>query len=243
MNNRRGYYFPVVAFTLLLLLVWLLSWVAVVAELFLGTDIGIDSLVSAEGVRWALRSALPSLNDAPWGTIMLVLFSFGLFRGSGLLRFARHLFSPQRLTRNERRAALFTLLAFFFYSALLYVATMAPWQLLLGVSGAISGSPFMQGVMLLLFLGVLLLSSVYGFIYGNYRSVADVVSGVGDTIALFVPALIAVVPATGIIPCMEYTGVFDWLGTEPADVNVIYDIIISLPFLHTILLHLIEKRN
>lgn len=243
MNNRREYYFPVTAYTVLLLLVWLVSWLVVVAELLLDTDMGINSLVSAEGVRWAVRSAIPSLNSVSWGTIMLVLVSAGLLRSSGLLRFVSHLFSPSRLTSNERRAALFTLLALLFYSLLLYMSTASPWSLLLGVTGSFAASPFMQGALLLLSLGVLLLAVVYGFVYGNYRSLNDVTGGVQECIVLFTPALLAVIPASGIIPCLDYTGFFACLEMTASDVNVIGDIVVSLPFLHTILLHLIDKKE
>ena len=243
MNDKRGYYFPVIAMSLLLLLVWLFSWLAVVAELFTGNESGLVSLVSAGGVRWAVRSAMQSINAIPWGTVMLLLVSLGLLRGSGLLRFAGHLFSSARLTRNERRASLFTLLALFFYCALLYVSAMSPWNLLLGITGSVGGSPFMQGAPLVVMLGVLLLSVVYGFVFGNYRSVTDVAGFAGDTVAMFVPALMAVVPAAGIVPSLDYTGIFDIAGVGESAIAMAGNIVVSLPFLHTVLLHLIEKKE
>ena len=243
MNSKRGYYFPIVAYTLLLLLIWMLSWLISVGEYFVGLDSSVNSLVSAEGLRWALRTVLPSLNSVSWGSVILLLVSVGLLRSSGLLRLVVRIFGFRHLTRNERRAALFTTIALACYSLLRYMSIASPWNMLLGVTGDIAGSPFMHGLLLLLFLGVLLLSLVHGFIYGNFRSLSDVLCGVGDTFSLFIPALVALVPASGIMPCIEYTDVLSMTDISQSNISLAGNIILSLPFLHTILLHLIEKRE
>jgi p-aminobenzoyl-glutamate transporter AbgT len=243
MNDKRAYYYPAIAYTFLLIAVWLLSWLSGMVEAFVGAKSGIESLVSAEGVRWAVRSSMKSLNEVPWGTIILVIIILGLLRGSGLKKALDGLHNPTKLTLNQKRALLFALLALLCSAAILFVSVMSPWNLLLGVTGRLSSSPFMHGWLLLFFFNTLFISMAYGFIYGNYRSGIDVLTSLTDTFAYSVPGLVALVPASGIIPCMEYTGVLAFFEMQSEEVAVFSDIVYAVPFLYIVLLHLIEKKE
>ena len=239
MNNRREQYYPVIAYTLLLVLVWLLSWVADMAGMFSCGAFAVKSLVSGEGLRWAMRDAMHSLNDISWGTIMLAVVMLAFLQGAGVLRVLHRLFSAESLTKNEKRALLVSLSAFLFYVAMVCLAAKPPFSLLLGVSGRFVGSPLMYGMPLLSFIGVMVVSLVYGFMYGNYRSVLDVVSSMGETFTFFMPAFIALIPATGIIPCIEYTGVQEQFGIAASSIQIVADIIYLIPFLYLVLLRLV----
>ena len=243
MNDRRAFYYPAIAYTLLLVVIWLLSWLVGMLEAFSGADFGLEPLVSAEGVRWAVRSSLPSLNQAPWGTIVLVIVMFGLVRGSGLKRAVGRLFGVGQLSRNQKRALLFALLALLCSACVLFISVMSPWNLLLGINGGLGGSPLVQGWLMLFFYSLLFVAVAYGFIYGNYRSGMDVLSSLADTFSYSVPGLVAIVPAAGIIPCLEYAGVFAFFAMPDEDVAVFADIVYSIPFMYIILLHLIEKKE
>ena len=239
MNNRRESYYPVIAYTLLLVLVWLLSWIADMAGMFSGGVFAINSLVSGEGLRWAMREAMHSLNNISWGTIMLAVVMLAFLQGAGVLRVLYRLFSADSLTKNEKRALLVSLLAFLLYVAMVCLAAVPPLGLLLGVSGRFVGSPLMYGMPLLSFVGVMVVSLVYGFMYGNYRSVLDVVNSMGETFAFFIPAFIALIPATGIMPCVEYTGVLEKFSIAASSVQLVADIIYLIPFLYMVLLRLV----
>lgn len=236
--NSRLFYYPVVVYTGLLLLVWLLSWGIGVAELALGQNATMHSLVSAEGLRWAVRTALQTIDNAPWGVIMLFVSLLGLLTGSGMVRSVIKLLTGNRLALNERRAWLFALIATVIYVLLLFLCTLPPWNILLGVTGDLYISPLVQGRVIICFMGVMLVASAYGFIYGNYRSLIDIARSIGVTFSLYAPAILAVLPATGIMPCVEYAGLLPLLHIDSADVGVVSDILYFIPFVYMmIVLH------
>ena len=241
MNRRREYYYPVLAYVVLHMLVWLFSWLADVLGLFTGDVVAVKSLVGSEGIRWAARNAMLSLNDVPWGTIMLFVTMFAFLNGSGLFRVVCRLFTGCVLGRNEKRALLISFLAFAFYAALICVGTVSPLNILLGVSGSLAGSPLMYGLPLFSFIGVVAASIVYGFMYGNYRSALDVVASTGDTFDFFIPAFIALIPASGIMPCIDYTGMLGFVGCTENPMPFVADIIYLIPFLYSVLLRVLEN--
>ena len=243
MNEKRSYYYPAMAYTLLLVIIWLFSWITGMLVMVTGAECAIAPLVTAEGVRWAVRSALPALNELPWGTVMTVIVMIGLVRGSGLKKALMHLFGPKPVTQNQKRSLLSAFTALILFGGLLFVATMSPWNLLLGVTGGIDGSPLVHGWVVILFFCVLTVSVAYGFIYGNYRSAMDVPFSLGETFILSVPGLIALVPAAGIVPCLDYVGVFAFFDMPAEEVAVFSDIVYAIPFLYMILLHLMEKKS
>ncbi|MBQ8269691.1 MAG: AbgT family transporter [Bacteroidaceae bacterium] len=234
MSNRRLLYYPAVAYTVLLAGIWLLSWVMAVVNLLHEGGAEVVPLVSAEGLRWAVRSATASIENIPWGAIMLFVTSMGLLAGSGMVRSARALMRRESLSFIERRAWLSAAVALLLYLFLLFVGTVYPWNIFMGVTGSFIASPIVQGGAIIAFVGLLFVTAVYGFVYGNYRSMVDVARSVGDAFSLFAPALVALLPASGIVPCTEYTGLFLTLDIAPQCVAVAADIIYLLPFLYTL---------
>ena len=237
--NRREHYYPVIGYVSLFAVVWLLSWFLDIAATFMDADFGVSSLVSSEGVRWAMRNALPMLNNVPWGEIVLFLSAFGLLQGAGIIRIFSGLAKGQRPTKMQTRSLLFSVFAVFIYSIVVYVATFSQHNVLLGVTGNIENSSFISGLPLLLFFGVLIIALVYGFMYGNYRSAVDVVSSVGNTFTLFVPALIALIPASAVMASVVYTEFFSLLGLTSNEVEIIAMVFYIIPFLHI----MFEKRK
>lgn len=238
MNNQRAYYFPLPLYLLLLLMVWVGAFFADVVQLLSGGVLPSSSLMSAEGVRWALRTALPSIGALPWGVVMMLVATYGLLRGSGLAKVLGRLVCLRRLTVSELRALLFAFAVAVCYVVLLYMSAVAPWHMLAGVTDEALLSPLVQGWALLLFAGVLSVSLIYGFIYGNYRSMMDVVVSTGRTFTLFTPAIMALLPASGIVPCLQYAGVESICGIHW---DVITSVLYVLPFLYVLLLQLKEK--
>lgn len=231
MNDRKRYY-PVVVYTVLLLLVWVVSLANDLLQLFHGNTVWDNSLISAGGVRWAVRNALPSIAAAPWGVVVVSLAIAGLLRSSGITAMLSHLFTRFSLSKSELRALLFSLLALLPYSIMLYMATVSPWNMLQSVTGDISISPVGQGWLFLLFVGVLFVSLIYGFIYGCYRSLLDAVVLTGDTFAFAIPAVISIIPASGIVPCLQYIGAFDYLGIVQETQTICEWVLYALPFVY-----------
>ncbi len=232
MSNRRLLYYPAVAYTALLAGVWFLSWVMAVANLLREGGAEVVPLVSAEGLRWAVRSAMVSIERVPWGSIMLFVMSMGLIAGSGMVRSARAVMRGASLTFIERRAWLSAGIALLFYLLLLFACTLYPWNIFMGVTGSLIASPIMQGGAIITFVGLLFVTAVYGFVYGNYRSMVDVARSVGEAFSLFAPAVVALLPASGIVPCAEYAGILSLLGITAHNASVATDIIYLLPFLY-----------
>ena len=233
MNKKRAYYYPVSIYLLVLLMVWIGSFFVDVAQMLSGGSHVNSSLLSAGGIRWAVRNALPAINALPWGIFTLSVVMLGLSRGSGLANALSRLARFRRLSGAEVRAFAFSLALMVCYLLLLYMSTSSPWNLLSGVSEDSSLSPIVQGRVILLFFGVLLMSLIYGFIYGNYRSVMDIFTSAADAFKLFVPAFLALIPASGIVPCLQYAGVESVLGLSWDVINVT---LYLLPFIYLILL-------
>ncbi len=241
MNDRRSAYYPALAYSLLLLLVWGGSWLIAVVQLFMGDLFDVNSLVSGEGVRWALFSVAPSVETAPWGMAFFLLFIAGLLEGSGLLRLLGNIFK-WRVSGNELRSLLFALSALVLYVVVLFLFTLSPWDALRGVTGDIGNSPLSHGWLLLLFVGVLMTSLVYGFMYGNYRTVVDVIGSAAGFVRLFVPALLALLPASGLMPCLHYTGLDIMLGIDNENTMAVETVIYCLPFVYMAVMCLVRKR-
>lgn len=242
MNNRRLAYYPSLLYASLLVVIWLTSWLISVFQLLSGSASTVVSLVSIEGVRWALLSATDSLNAAPWGVLMMLLFVSGLVAGSGMHEPIARFFKGRKATENEVSSLLFALVVLMVYCIILFAFTFFPWKALLGVTGDLMNSPIVHGWILVLLIAALAVSFVYGFLYGNYRTLSDIVSSAGVYMGKFTPALLASLPATGIIPCMQYTGLDQLLGMSDACVDLSGYILYLLPFVYISYLEILGKK-
>lgn len=242
MIDRRLLYCPVMLYLLLLAAVWLLSWGAEVWQLLSGTDGGVVPLLSEAGVRWTLFSVRESLNAAPWGTMAFMVIIAGLLSGSGILQFLGRLMRRQKTSVSERRSMVLALLALLLYCTLLFLFTVSPWDTLMGVTGYFGNSPLVHGWILVLFFAVLAVSLTYGFIYGNYRTAVDVIVSAGDIFSLFIPAFMAMLPASGIVPGLQYTGLDASFGLDVAGLSVFETVVYTLPFVYVCLLVALKRR-
>ncbi|MBQ5888275.1 MAG: AbgT family transporter [Bacteroidaceae bacterium] len=240
MNNKRAYYYPIPLYLLLLLMVWVGSFFVDVAQMLSDSAHSPSSLISAEGIRWAVRNALPTINAIPWGVVMLSIAIYGLLRGSGITRTLCRLVRFRRISGAELRAFSFSFAALVCYLTILYMSSSSPWKLLGGVTDEPALSPIVQGHVILLFIGVLFMSLIYGFIYGNYRSLMDIFTSMADSFKFFVPALMALIPASGIVPCLQYVGVQPLFGIPWKAVETM---LFLLPFIYAGVLQLFDKEK
>ncbi|MBQ3188900.1 MAG: AbgT family transporter [Bacteroidaceae bacterium] len=206
MSKNRYTYYLILLYVVVLVGMWPLSWLAsVFGFLFDGVN-HFESLISPEGVRWALRTAMRSLSSAPWAVSVLCVASLVLLHVSGLAKACYKLFSGGALSPITRRALLMACVTLLLCLTVLFMGVSMPARMLLGVTPELLLSPLARGWLLLLFLVVLTVSVVYGTMCGVFRSSYDVVHGVCNGVVAFVPAFIAFVPASGIVPCVEYCG-------------------------------------
>jgi hypothetical protein len=85
-------------------------------------------------------------------------------------------------------------------------------------------------------------SLTYGFIYGNYRTAVDVIVSAGDIFSLFIPAFMAMLPASGIVPGLQYTGLDASFGLDVAGLSVFETVVYTLPFVYVCLLVALKRR-
>ena len=242
MNNRRAAYYPALFYVSVLVLLWLVSWFMSVFQLLSGTGSTVSSLVSGEGVRWVLLNVHSFLEAAPWGCAIFLTFVSGLLSGSGLLQLFSKLFAWKKISKNELNSFFFSAVVLLFYAVAVFMFTVYPWHALLGVTGKLFKSPVAHGWILVLFVGVLLMSLVYGFVYGNYRTLTDVASSAGEFVKKFVPALLAMLPATFIIPCLQYSGLDVVYGLSVEGMEILRNVFFLLPFLYLLFLKVLERE-
>lgn len=220
-------YLPFIVYSLFLLTLWVASWLVGIAGFFARSGETLNTLFSGEGVRWALYTALQSVDAAPWGTIVLLLTASGVFVASGLPSTIIDVILHRRLSIIRRYAGMLSLAIFALFVLLIFSASVAPWHILAGVTEDWSNSSIVQGCVPVLFLVSLAVSLMHGSVCGYYRSVSDVVHGLCSLFPLFAPAFPAILPATGIIPCIEYVGLFN-----VDDAELYSDVLCWLPFVY-----------
>ena len=226
MNKSSIHNFSVLFYSIILVAIWVLSWIMGIIGLLSSGVQRSDSLLSATGVRWALRTAGESLQSAPWGVAVLSLVALGLLSGSGILETLYIIFTRKRLSHNRGRAAAVAATLLLLSVVLVFMCTVSPWHILSGVTGDFSSSPLAIGIMPLLFFVIFTVSIIHGGVLGAYRSVADVVDGVCDTFLIFMPAFLSIIPASGLLPTLAFVGVALTDGVYNAVSFVLY----VLPF-------------
>ena len=149
--TNRPFLHPATIFFLLTLLVAFLSWVG---SIYGWHDV--QSLLSAEGLRWQLRNAVPGFLQAPFlGHLLILAFGIGLWIHSGLEAFCFRLFMRHnRLSRKEKRAFGWSLAVGGVFLAGCIVLAWGPWSLVRSITGGLKHSPLADGCTYLVSLGL-----------------------------------------------------------------------------------------
>lgn len=225
-------------FFLLTVVLALFSWIGSVY------GIGeVQSLLSAEGIRWMLGHVVENYVHAPALGIVLVLFmgmGIGIRAGlyGALKRFCR---KEKQLSRKERRALAISALAFGLYVALIGVALLLPWNFLYGVTGSWSHSPFAKGLVYILSVGIGLSGMVYGYVSDVFRGWKDVVGGMSLLISRSASYFVTLFFVVQFFSSFNYTRFPEWVSISDGVVEVLFQLFCYLPlfrfgskaFLHT----------
>ncbi len=175
-------YVAVVLFVVEVLLC-LVSWI--VCAVF--PECGFRSIISAEGIRWALGTYSEMLATPLLVSLVLAAVAIGAMADSGLLKvFTAH----RRLKYRERIASYFVLCMAIAYVLAVVALAALPHAVLLSSTGRLFPSPFSRSLVPVACFGVSLLSVIYGIVSGHYRTVYDVFKslfvGIGKLSPLFV---------------------------------------------------------
>ncbi len=131
-------------------------------------DSGVHSMLSGEGIRWFLGRFAHVMATPLLVWIILLSMSYGVLVQSGLMRSKR--FSGYR----ERRALALSIAFLVLYILVIILWTLIPHAVLLSATGEIWPSPFSNSLVPVIAFGIMVFSTLYGMIAGNYESLSDV---------------------------------------------------------------------
>lgn len=213
---------------LLTLLLVLISWIASVYEIG-----NVQSLLSAEGIRWILGHTVSKYVQAPaLAVVLMILMGAGVCVGSGLCDALRRFFRKgQLLSRRERRALKSACFALLIYVILIVVSLLLPWNFLQSVTGSWFHSPFSKGVVYLFSIGIGWAGMVYGYVSDSFRSIEEVVAGMSILVARKASYFVSLFFVVQFFSYLEYTCLMDILPLSDEFISVSYQICCFLPLI------------
>ncbi len=111
----------------------------------------------------------------------------------------------KQLSKRERRAILTALAVGAIYGVILLWATFSSYGILRSVNGGLMRSPFIEGILFILSLGIGLMGMVYGFASGRYRSDTDVIEGLTQPMKLLGVYFVIAFFAAQMFACFDYS--------------------------------------
>ena len=213
-------------FFLLTVAITLLSWVGSIYAWG-----NVQSLLSAEGIRWMLSHVVEHYVRTPaLGTVLVVLMGVGVGSHSGLyevlLRFCR---KGRLLSRKERRSLALSVAVFGFYWALIGVVALLPWNFLQNVMGDWHSSPFSKGIIYITSLSLGLLGMVYGYASGVFRRISDVVNGMASLIAMKASYFVYLFFVVQFFFSLDYTRLAQWMCMDAWLFQFVFQILCYVP--------------
>lgn len=170
------------------LLLALSSWLVVA----IAPEASIHSLLSGEGIRWMAGHFVDTASSPLLVWMVLLSLAWGGFRQCGIvsdLRTAKSLSFWQRFAFQVVAVELVVIVG------VLIALVAVPHAALLGVTGSLTHSSFMAGVVPMLALGLAILSASYGLASGHLRDIGAVtlalVSGIRAAAPLFLIYVLA----------------------------------------------------
>lgn len=219
MKNSGGHAAWSILFFLLTLALALFSWIGSIYGLG-----EVQSLLSAEGIRWILGHVVENYVQCPaLGIVLVALMGLGVVVRSGLYdvlkRFCR---KEKQLSRKERRALTLASVVGVIYAVLVCVSMWLPWNLLWGVTGSWIHSPLAKGFVYVLSIGVGLSGMVYGYVSDTFRSLSDVFLGMSWLIARKASYFVGLFFTAQFFSSLAYTHLSEWMGVSPDVLQALY---------------------
>ena len=208
MMNKR-FLHPVTLFFLLTLSVAVLSWVG---DIYGWT--GLRSLLSAEGLRWTLRTVAGNFTETPFlGNLLMVFFGVGLWMHSGLGSLWKRILSGGRQpSRKERRSLAYSLSVGAFCGVCCCLLAWGPWDVVRSIRGTLVNSPFMDGLGYMISVSSGLMAIVYAYAMDYYRSDRDIVDGMSYGFVRLREYFVILFFVSQFFACLHYTGLDGWIG-------------------------------
>ena len=200
----------------------LLSWIA---NLY-GWD-SVQSLLSEEGIRWAMNHVISDYVNAPALAIVLVMFmGVGIGVRSGLYDVWKRMFRKGKyLSGKERRALMLSVISGLGY--VLVVILSLPFMK--SVTDSFYHSPFQKGFFYILSLGLGMMGIIYGYASNRFHRINQVVDGMAFLISRYAEYFVALFFVVQFFSVMTYTRFTEALGVNDRILYYIYQICCFLP--------------
>ena len=219
-NNRFSSTLSIVFFLLTLALA-LFSWIGSIYGLG-----EVQSLLSAEGIRWILGHVVENYVQSPvLGMVLILFMGLGIVRRSGLYDAVKRFAGRNKLvSRKERRALTLAVGVGLLYIVMLVLSMLLPWNLYWNITGGWLHSPFTKGLVYLLSVGVGLVGMVYGYAADTFRRLSDVVEGMSSLIADRSFCFVSLFFVIQFFSSLDYTRLAEWMNVDEEILMVFYGI-------------------
>lgn len=217
-----------VFFFLLTLLVAFFSWIG---SVYGGNEV--QSLLSAEGIRWSLGHIVENYVQTPaLGIVLILLMGIGVGVRAGFYDALKRLCRKERLlSRKERRALMLASVTLLLYVIVIVGAFLLPWNFLLGVTGDLFPSPFAKGAVYIISLGIGVSGMVYGSVVDAFRTLSDVVNGMSILIARKAYYFVTLFFVVQFFSSLAYSGLAEWAHIPDEVVKILFYLSCYLPLL------------
>ena len=208
-----------IVFFLLTLALALFSWIGSIYGLG-----EVQSLLSAEGIRWVLGHVVENYVQSPVLGIVLILFmGMGIVLRSGLYDAVKRFVGRNKLlSRKERRALTLAVGVLLLYFAMLVMSMFLPWNLYWNITGGWLHSPFSKGLVYLLSIGMGLGGMVYGYVSDTFRRLSDVVEGMSSLITERSFTFVSLFFIIQFFSSLEYTRLAEWMNVDDSILRGLY---------------------
>lgn len=208
-----------IVFFLLTLALALFSWIGSIYGLG-----EVQSLLSAEGIRWVLGHVVENYVQSPVLGIVLILFmGMGIVLRSGLYDAVKRFAGRNKLlSRKERRALTLAVGVLLLYFAMLVMSMFLPWNLYWNITGGWLHSPFSKGLVYLLSIGMGLGGMVYGYVSDTFRRLSDVVEGMSSLITERSFTFVSLFFIIQFFSSLEYTHLAEWMNVDVSILRGLY---------------------
>lgn len=190
----------------------------------------VQSLLSAEGLRHEVRTALSQYMSTPeLGIFLMMVPGVGLAWGSGWLGALWRGLSGSPscgghavLSRREVRSMHWALSVLLLYAGMVVSAVASPWACLRGVTGSYYPSPFVDGLPLLLTSGLALTGWIYGYTVGRFRRYADVIAALTQPLRRWSAYPVTLFFLERLYAQLSYTRLLEWSGVGQESLTVAF---------------------
>jgi len=154
------------------------------------TDSGMQSLLSAEGVRWYIGSYADVLAKPLLVWILLCGCAYGILKDSCIADILKRLYNKQPTEYIERMALQASCIVGILIVIAVLLLVIGPHVILLSATGTISNSSFSEGIVPIAVFLLTAIGITYGYCSSKFRGVVELFDACIKGVTTIVPVLI-----------------------------------------------------